>query len=151
MKVVNLKEPQIVVRSAHYSTYRLSDRWSVDGKTYPPAANLKVLGEVFSPTLKSRLRSTGHSQGFSMASKSQLPFAQRALNSSGLTRTLFEIAERKKTNIVLSADLTTTQELLKIADGRCHQWIKTGVSRRSLVLMGTNRSRTVHRSPQDTY
>lgn len=56
-----------------------------------------------------------------MASKSQLSFAQRASNAQGLTKKLFEIAESKKTNIVLSADLTTTDELLKIADGRCHQ------------------------------
>lgn len=53
-----------------------------------------------------------------MASKSHLPFAKRAANHGNqLTKRLFEIAERKQTNIVLSADLTTTADLLKIADG----------------------------------
>jgi orotidine-5'-phosphate decarboxylase len=53
-----------------------------------------------------------------MASKSHLSFAERAANHTNpLTRRLFEIAEQKSTNIVLSADLTSTDELLKIADG----------------------------------
>ena len=56
-----------------------------------------------------------------MSSKSRLSFAQRAeSHPNALTRQLFGIAERKKTNIVLSADLTTTDDLLKIADGACH-------------------------------
>lgn len=56
-----------------------------------------------------------------MSSQTGLTFAQRAeKHPHALTRRLFGIAERKQTNIVLSADLTTTDELLKIADGACH-------------------------------
>ncbi|ETN37384.1 orotidine 5'-phosphate decarboxylase [Cyphellophora europaea CBS 101466] len=52
-----------------------------------------------------------------MSSKSKQSFAQRAkAHPNVLAKRLFEIAERKQTNIVLSADLTTTGELLKIAD-----------------------------------
>ncbi|KAH0829383.1 orotidine 5'-phosphate decarboxylase [Fonsecaea monophora] len=52
-----------------------------------------------------------------MASQSHLPYSQRAQrHPHPLVRRLFEIAERKKTNVVLSADLTTTEELLAIAD-----------------------------------
>lgn len=56
-----------------------------------------------------------------MASRIELTFAQRAeKHPNALTRQLFAIAERKQTNIVLSADLTSTDDLLKIADGACH-------------------------------
>ncbi|EHY59480.1 orotidine 5'-phosphate decarboxylase [Exophiala dermatitidis] len=52
-----------------------------------------------------------------MASKSRQSYSQRAEeHSSPLMKKLFGIAETKKTNVVLSADLTTTKELLEIAD-----------------------------------
>ncbi|KIX01311.1 orotidine 5'-phosphate decarboxylase [Rhinocladiella mackenziei CBS 650.93] len=52
-----------------------------------------------------------------MASKSSLSYAQRgAAHPNPLVKQLFAVAERKKTNVVLSADLTTTEELLAIAD-----------------------------------
>lgn len=52
-----------------------------------------------------------------MASKSTLSFGQRATNHpNALVKRLFNIAEKKKTNIVLSADLTTTKDLLEIAN-----------------------------------
>ncbi|KAI1612121.1 orotidine 5'-phosphate decarboxylase [Exophiala viscosa] len=52
-----------------------------------------------------------------MASRSTVSFAQRgAEHPNPLVGRLFEIAEKKKTNVVLSADLTTTKELLTIAD-----------------------------------
>ena len=55
-----------------------------------------------------------------MASKSSETFAERAeKHSNDLVKKLFAIAERKETNIVLSADLTTTHELLDIADRKC--------------------------------
>lgn len=54
-----------------------------------------------------------------MTSKSTLSFGQRALNHpNALVKRLFDIAERKKTNIVLSADLTTTKDLLDIANSK---------------------------------
>lgn len=54
-----------------------------------------------------------------MASKSSLTYTERARNHPNLlVRRLFEIAETKETNVTLSADLTTTQELLEIADGK---------------------------------
>jgi orotidine-5'-phosphate decarboxylase len=54
-----------------------------------------------------------------MASRSNLSYAQRAArHPNPLVKKLFAIAERKNTNVVLSADLTTTKELLAIADGK---------------------------------
>jgi orotidine-5'-phosphate decarboxylase len=54
-----------------------------------------------------------------MATRSDLSYTQRSLqHPNPLARRLFRIAEKKETNIVLSADLTTTEELLKIADGK---------------------------------
>jgi orotidine-5'-phosphate decarboxylase len=45
-------------------------------------------------------------------------YARRAADHPNrLSRKLFEIAESKRTNIALSADLTTTKELLEITDG----------------------------------
>ena len=57
-----------------------------------------------------------------MASKSHLSYAQRgAEHQNPLVKRLFEIAESKKTNLVLSADLRKTDELLDIADSK---WTK---------------------------
>ena len=54
-----------------------------------------------------------------MASKSTLSYAQRAAkHQNALAKKLFEIADRKKTNVVLSADLDTTRELLELADSK---------------------------------
>lgn len=56
-----------------------------------------------------------------MTTKSKLPFGERAKHHpNALARRLFEIAEAKQTNIVVSADLTTTEELLSIAEGGLH-------------------------------
>lgn len=52
-----------------------------------------------------------------MSSRSQLTYAARAQNHPNvLTKKLFEIAEEKKTNVTVSADVTTTKELLDLAD-----------------------------------
>ncbi|KAL5003421.1 Orotidine 5'-phosphate decarboxylase [Aspergillus recurvatus] len=52
-----------------------------------------------------------------MSSKSHLPYATRAANHPNpLTSRLFSIAEEKKTNVTVSADVTTTAELLDLAD-----------------------------------
>lgn len=54
-----------------------------------------------------------------MTSKSQLTFSERAKSHvSHVARTLFEIAERKRTTLVLSADVTTTKRLLELADSK---------------------------------
>ncbi|KAF3917394.1 hypothetical protein ABW21_db0204784 [Orbilia brochopaga] len=52
-----------------------------------------------------------------MSSKSHLTYGERSKqHTNGVARRLFEIAESKKTNVVVSADLTTSKELLGIAD-----------------------------------
>ncbi|PLN80256.1 Orotidine 5'-phosphate decarboxylase [Aspergillus taichungensis] len=52
-----------------------------------------------------------------MSSKSQLTYTARASkHPNALARRLFEIAEAKKTNVTVSADVTTTKELLDLAD-----------------------------------
>lgn len=53
-----------------------------------------------------------------MSSKSHLTYGARASNHPNpLARKLFEVAEAKKSNVTVSADLTTTEELLNLADG----------------------------------
>jgi hypothetical protein len=53
-----------------------------------------------------------------MTSRSTLPYHVRAAeHENRLVKELFRIAETKKTNLVLSADLTTSEELLRVADG----------------------------------
>ncbi|OJD19686.1 orotidine 5'-phosphate decarboxylase [Blastomyces percursus] len=52
-----------------------------------------------------------------MASKSRLPYSVRASrHSNPLAKQLFQMAEEKKSNVVVSADVTTTKELLDLAD-----------------------------------
>ncbi|KAF3904912.1 hypothetical protein ABW20_dc0108447 [Dactylellina cionopaga] len=52
-----------------------------------------------------------------MASKSRISYGERAQeHPNPVARRLFEIAEAKKTNVVVSADVTTSQELLDLAD-----------------------------------
>ncbi len=52
-----------------------------------------------------------------MASKSHLPYALRAKNHPNImARKLFQLADAKKSNVVVSADVTTAQELLDLAD-----------------------------------
>lgn len=64
-----------------------------------------------------------------MASQSEITFAKRAeQHRHPLARKLFLLAEEKESNIVLSADVTTTQELLQLADcmdmtEEMRQWI----------------------------
>lgn len=53
-----------------------------------------------------------------MTSKSNLTYAQRSeLNVHPLVKRLFDIAETKKSNLVISADLTDTRSLLRCARG----------------------------------
>lgn len=52
-----------------------------------------------------------------MSSKSQVTYGVRASNHPNpLARKLFQVAEAKKSNVTVSADVTTTQELLDLAD-----------------------------------
>ena len=47
-----------------------------------------------------------------MASKSSLTYSERAQSHSNpVAKRLFEIAEEKKTNVVVSADLTTNADI----------------------------------------
>lgn len=53
-----------------------------------------------------------------MTSKSNLTYAQRGeLNAHPLVKRLFDIADTKQSNLVVSADLTDTRSLLKCARG----------------------------------
>ena len=55
-----------------------------------------------------------------MSSRSQLTYRARATNHPNpLARKLFEVAEAKKSNVTVSADVTTTKELLELADRKC--------------------------------
>ena len=52
-----------------------------------------------------------------MSSKSQLTYGSRASNHPNpLAKKLFQIAEAKNTNVTVSADVTTTKDLLDLAD-----------------------------------
>lgn len=52
-----------------------------------------------------------------MASRSHLTYGARASHQRHpLVKKLFELAEAKKSNIVVSADLTNTSDLLALAD-----------------------------------
>lgn len=52
-----------------------------------------------------------------MSSSSKQPYSVRAKNHPNpLVRKLFAIAEAKKTNVTVSADVTTTKQLLDLAD-----------------------------------
>ena len=52
-----------------------------------------------------------------MSSNSQLSYGTRAgSHPNALVRRLFGIAETKRTNVTVSADVTTTKELLELAD-----------------------------------
>ncbi|KFY92522.1 hypothetical protein V500_04164 [Pseudogymnoascus sp. VKM F-4518 (FW-2643)] len=52
-----------------------------------------------------------------MATKSSLSYTERAARSSNpLVKKLFEIAEAKKSNITISADIRNTKDLLSLAD-----------------------------------
>lgn len=52
-----------------------------------------------------------------MSSKSHLTYGARArTHPNPLARRLFEVAEAKQSNVTVSADVTTTQELLDLAD-----------------------------------
>jgi orotidine-5'-phosphate decarboxylase len=52
-----------------------------------------------------------------MSSKSKLTYGARAQSHPNpLARKLFQVAEEKKSNVTISADVTTTKELLDLAD-----------------------------------
>lgn len=52
-----------------------------------------------------------------MSSRSHLPYSERAKqHPNALAKRLFQIAAEKQSNVVVSADLTTTKELVELAD-----------------------------------
>lgn len=58
-----------------------------------------------------------HPANPAMSSKSQLTYSVRAQSHPNpLARKLFQVAEEKKSNVTVSADVTTTKELLDLAD-----------------------------------
>lgn len=58
-----------------------------------------------------------------MTSYSQKTYAQRAsLHPNEVARRFFETAEAKKSNLIVSADLGSTAELLQCADGNYIRW-----------------------------
>lgn len=64
-----------------------------------------------------------------MASKSTLPFAERArLHACPVAKTLLQLAERKKTSLVLSADVTTTEQLLELTDRMSYPGSSIGIA-----------------------
>lgn len=57
-----------------------------------------------------------------MSSKSQQTYGARAQSHPNpLARKLFQVAEEKKSNVTVSADVTTTKELLELADRKPKQ------------------------------
>ena len=55
-----------------------------------------------------------------MSSSSKKPYNVRAKSHPNpLVRKLFAIAEAKKTNVTVSADVTTTKQLLDLAERTC--------------------------------
>lgn len=61
-----------------------------------------------------------------MASKSTVTYALRAKDHPNpVVRRLFEVAAAKGSNVVFPADVTTTKELLNLADSesQSHLWI----------------------------
>lgn len=70
-------------------------------------------------TLTSQHHLTSHRPypAIAMSSRSQLTYGARASNHPNpLARKLFQVAEAKKSNVTVSADVTTTRELLDLAD-----------------------------------
>ena len=62
--------------------------------------------------------STDHKPN-SMSSLSTLPYSERATrHPHPVARLFLETAEAKKSNLIVSTDLTTSAELLKCADGK---------------------------------
>ena len=94
-----------------------------------------------------------------MSNKNGLSFSQRADEHPHLlVKKLFQVAERKQTNIVLSADLTTTKELLAIADGMsiprdpCDTCsMRSENNLRKISNMTRNRPRSAHCCAQDSH
>lgn len=83
-----------------------------------------------------------------MASKSNLPFGKRGeIHKHPVTKRLFQIAESKQSNLVISADFTDSKSLLKCADGKS---IKRVATNRLLTPLNS-RIGPVHRRLQDPY
>ncbi|KAB8258073.1 humps family-domain-containing protein [Aspergillus pseudonomiae] len=77
--------------------------------------NAKVIPR--SAHLYSSCRTPRYPSIASMSSKSQLTYSARAsAHPNALVKKLFEVAEAKKSNVTVSADVTTTKELLDLAD-----------------------------------
>ena len=81
-----------------------------------------------------------------MASKSHLTYETRAIqHSDPMVKKLFELAETKRSNVIVSADLRNTKDLLDLAD------CKPCLAESMLYITDRGRSRTAHRTFQDPY
>ena len=62
-----------------------------------------------------------------MSSLSKLSYGERARkHQHPVAKRFFETAEAKQSNLIVSADFSTTEELLKCADSKCSYTVKTG-------------------------
>lgn len=77
--------------------------------------------EIHAPTFQIHHSHTPPIPPSTMSSKSQVTYGVRASNHPNpLARKLFQVAEAKKSNLTVSADVTTTKELLDLADRMRH-------------------------------
>jgi len=64
-----------------------------------------------------------------MTSKSTLPYyTQAKLHPNPVVKQLFNIAEAKRSNVIISADMRTTKELLELANSKCGNHISSSLS-----------------------
>jgi orotidine-5'-phosphate decarboxylase len=85
-----------------------------------------------------------------MSSKSHLSYSDRARqHPNALAKKLFAIAESKKTNVTVSADVTTTKELLVLAAHFAHSTLMIPLT--SINYLNSKQSSALHCMLQNAY